>query len=132
MLKNSQNTTKLNGDGFNRIFKASLCSLKGFRAAYKHEAAFRQESWLCLLLFSISFEITSSPKDWLFLICTLMFLLFAEIVNSAIEVLSDKITTEHDELIGRAKDLGSAAVFIAMTIVVLVWGVYIFQYITNM
>jgi len=132
MPNNEQNYSKVNGSGLNRIFKASICSMKGFKAAYENEAAFRQESWLCILLFCFSFEIAPSPKDWLFLICTLLFLLFAEIVNSAIEVLADKITTEYDELIGRAKDLGSAAVFIAMTCVIFVWFFYIIEYITVM
>lgn len=128
MSKNDPHFHKANGSGLMRIFKASLCSVKGFKAAYKYEAAFRQESWLCVLLFCFSFEIAPSPKDWLFLICILLFLLFAEIVNSAIEALADKITTEYDELIGRAKDLGSAAVFIAMSSVIFVWGFYIIEY----
>jgi diacylglycerol kinase (ATP) len=73
-------------------------------------------------LFPLSFIFAKSSGHWLALVCCLIFLLFAEVVNSAIEALADQITTDIHELIGRAKDLGSLAVLLALTILALVWG----------
>jgi len=60
----------------------------------------------------------------------LLFLLFAEIINSALEALADRISLEHHELLGRAKDLGSAGVFIAMLVVILTWSVKFYFYLS--
>lgn len=117
---------KPNGTGIKRIFKAAHCSFKGFKAAYTYESAFRQELVLFLVLLPLSFFIAKTITIWLMLIASLLFLLFAELVNSALEVLADKITIEQDELIGRAKDIGSAGVFVALIIFMLVWSCAIF------
>ncbi len=122
MTKKIVITNKINGTGISRLFKATYCSFKGFKAAFKHESAFRQELFLCLLLFPTAFYFAQSRLHLVLLIGTLLFLLFAEIINSALEALADKITLENDELIGRAKDLGSSGVFIALTFLGLVWG----------
>lgn len=111
-----------NGKGVLRVFNATLCSFKGLKAAYKYELAFRQELLLIILLFPISFYLARSKMHWLILITTLLLILFAEIINTALEALADKITLEYDEIIGRVKDLGSAAVFITLIIMLLVWG----------
>jgi diacylglycerol kinase (ATP) len=113
--------SKANGTGIKRVFKAYHCSILGFKAAFRHEAAFRQELFACVILLPISFVIATSLSHWVMLMCSLLFLLFAEIINSALEALADKVSLEHDELIGRAKDLGSAAVFIAISTVTLIW-----------
>jgi len=115
-------TNKVNGTGLSRLFKATYCSYKGFKAALKFESAFRQELLLALFLLPLSFYLAQSTLHQIMLIGSLLFLLFAEIINSAVEALADKITLEHDELIGRAKDLGSAGVFIALTFLWLLWG----------
>ena len=122
---------KRNGSGLSRIYKALFCSIKGVKAAFTHEAAFRQEILLCLLLFPFSFMIATSLFHWVALICSLLFLLFAEIINSAIESLADRISTENHELIGRAKDMGSAAVLFAILLVTLVWLASIYQYLSR-
>ncbi|NMP33279.1 diacylglycerol kinase [Thalassotalea sp. M1531] len=128
MPNNSSNFSKKpNGTGVHRIFKAAYCSYKGFKAAYEHEAAYRQELLMCIILAPISFIIANSSTQLMVLLMTLAFVLFAEIINSAIEALADKITTEHDELIGRAKDLGSAGVFIAFGLLVFCWTYVIFE-----
>jgi len=114
--------TKPNGVGIGRIIKATQCSYQGFRAAFKHESAFRQELLLCAILLPFSFILATSPGHWAALACSLIFLLFAEVVNSAIEALADQISTDIHELIGRAKDLGSLAVFFALTVITIVWG----------
>ncbi len=119
---------KPNGVGLGRIIKATRCSWQGFRAAWHNESAFRQEVLLVCLLFPLSFLLAQSPQHWLGLILSLLFVLFAEILNSAIEALADSVTLEHNPLIGRAKDMGSSAVFIALTQLALVWGLAIYQY----
>ena len=113
---------KQNGAGLGRIFKASYCSYKGFKAAWKHESAFRQELLLVTLLMPLSFVLCTSSHHWLMLIASLLFLLFAEIINSALEALADKVCLDQDPLIGRAKDMGSAGVFLALCVLGLIWG----------
>jgi len=113
---------KPNGVGVGRILKATKCSYQGFCAAYKHESAFRQELLLCAILLPFSFVLATSSGHWVVLVCSLLFLLFAEVVNSAIEALADQISTDIHELIGRAKDLGSLAVLIALTVIIVTWG----------
>jgi diacylglycerol kinase (ATP) len=113
---------KRNGNGARRILRAARCSFSGFQLAWQFEAAFRQECILSLVLIVCSFALATSLEHWCFLIGSLIFLLFAEVVNSAIETLADRITLEEDESIKRAKDLGSAAVFLALVLIVVVWG----------
>jgi len=125
---NKSNQLKPNGLGIIRIFKAFNCSVKGFRAAFKHEAAFRQELCLALILLPFSFVIASSLASWVMLISSLLLLLLVETINSAIEALADQISTDFHELLGRAKDLGSSAVFIAVSIVALVWSEATYTY----
>ncbi len=122
MTQDTAKTNKVNGTGIARIFKAANCSMKGFKAAFKYESAFRQELLLSLILFPFSFYLAQSNLHFIMLVACLLFLLFSEIINSAIEALADKITLQHDELIGRAKDLASAGVFIALILLWLVWG----------
>jgi len=128
MPSSSSQFNKPNGSGLLRIYKAFKCSILGFKAAIIHEAAFRQELLLCAILLPISFIISSSLSILTSLICSLLLLLFAEIINSALEALADQISTEHHELLGRAKDLGSAAVFLAIVIMILVWGNALYLY----
>jgi diacylglycerol kinase (ATP) len=119
---------KPNGSGIKRVIKAFSCSVAGFQAVFAHEAAFRQEVALCFILFPFSFVLSQTLTDWVILICALLFLLLIEIINSAIEALADRISLEHNELLGRAKDLGSAAVFIALLMLLLIWTNYIYLY----
>ncbi|WNC70723.1 diacylglycerol kinase [Thalassotalea psychrophila] len=128
MNDNKSPINKLNGTGIRRLFKATYCSIKGFKAAWIHESAFRQELLLVLILLPFSFVLAQSTNHWLVLIFSLLFLLFSELVNSALEALADKVCLDHDELIGRAKDIGSAIVFIALVFLKLVWIVATLQY----
>ena len=118
---------KPNGSGFTRILKATRCSLLGLQAAYKHESAFRQELCLCLCLIPLSLFIASSGMQLALLLSSLILLLLVEVINSAIEAVVDRIGLEHHELSGRAKDLGSAAVFLALCICVVTWGGILFD-----
>jgi diacylglycerol kinase (ATP) len=123
----SAETNKQNGVGLHRVFKASRCSILGFKAAYKYESAFRQELWLAVFLFPVSLFIAQSAVQLALLIGTLILLLLVEVINSAIEAVVDRIGLEHHELSGRAKDLGSAAVFLAILFGVIIWTAIIFD-----
>lgn len=118
---------KPNGTGLTRIFKAAVCTYKGFGAALRHEPAFRQELLLAALLCPLAFYIAETRSQLLLLILSLLLLLLTELVNSALEALADAISLEHNELLGRAKDMGSAAVFIAIVCVTLVYGDALYQ-----
>lgn len=113
---------KPNGLGLKRVFKATYCSYLGFKAAFKEEAAFRQELVLSVVLVPISFWLATSLLHWALLISTLLIILIVELLNSAIEALTDRVSTERHVLSGRAKDMGSAAVTLSLLIVMIVWG----------
>jgi diacylglycerol kinase (ATP) len=121
-------TNKQNGIGIKRIFKTTICSYYGFRAAWKNESAFRQELVMTIILIPLTFLLSDSANHWLLLFGSIMFVLFAKIVNSAPEALAGSVTLEHHALIGRAKDLGLSAVFIALSFLLVVLGEAIFQY----
>lgn len=107
--------------GFTRIINAAGYSWLGFKAAYKNEAAFRQELWLCILLMPAALYFGETLMDKAILISSLLFILIVELLNSAIEAVVDRIGDEVHELSGRAKDMGSTAVFIAISMVVVIW-----------
>lgn len=119
---------KPNGSGFSRILKATYCSLLGFKAAYQHEAAFRQELWLVLLLTPVAWLISATFSDFVVLMVVMLFVLVVELLNSAIEAVVDRVGLERHELSGRAKDLASAAVTTSLIIASLVWLAFIIQY----
>ncbi len=118
---------KPNGSGIGRILKATECSRKGFVAAWRNEAAFRQEAVLAILMFPLSFVLAESVGHWALLVGVLLLVLIVELLNSAIEALTDRVSLERHALSGRAKDMGSAAVTLSLTIVALVWGAAIWQ-----
>ena len=97
-------------------------SAQGLTAALQHEAAFRQELLLIVLLTPAAIWLGRSLGEVLLLLCPLILVLIVELLNSAIEALADTITREHHPMIGRAKDLGSAAVFLSIAFAVLVWA----------
>ena len=112
---------KTGATGFTRIFNAAGYSWLGFKAAYKHEAAFRQELWLCMALTPVALYFGPSYADKAILLASLVFILLVEILNSALEAVVDRFGDELHPLSGRAKDMGSAAVFLAFVIAGLVW-----------
>ncbi|MFB2831679.1 diacylglycerol kinase, partial [Aeromonas jandaei] len=97
--------------GVTRIINAAGYSMKGLRSAWINEAAFRQELMLILLLMPLAFWIGDSLNQILLLIIISWLVVIVEVLNSAVEAVVDRIGPEHHELSGRAKDLGSAAVF---------------------
>ena len=112
--------------GLTRIIKAGQYSWQGIRAAYRHEEAFRQESWLAIVLIPLAFFVAQSGIELALLIGSVVLVLIVEILNSAIEAVVDRIGLEHHELCGRAKDMGSAAVLFALLNVVVVWGAVLY------
>jgi len=113
--------------GLTRIIHAYGYSMQGIRAAFKHEAAFRQELFLAMILIPLAFFITQDVVKLALLISTPLFVLVVEILNSAIEAVVDRFGDEHHELSGRAKDMGSAAVWFSLLITLLVWGLILYD-----
>ena len=117
---------KPNGGGVSRVFKATYCSYLGLKAAIKEEAAFRQELLLAIVMFPASFWLAQDLVHWALLVSVLLLVLIVELLNSAIEALTDRVSTERHVLSGRAKDMGSAAVTLSLLIVGIVWGVSLY------
>ena len=107
--------------GFTRLVDATRYSSKGLRACWKHEAAFRQELILLLVLLPVSIFLAENPLQWLLLVMPLVILLIVELLNSAVVTVVDRIGDDFHELSGRAKDMGSAAVFICLVLTGLSW-----------
>ena len=108
--------------GVTRIINATGYSMKGLKSAWINEAAFRQELVLVLALMPLAGWLGDSLNEILLLVCISWLVVIVEVLNSAVEAVVDRIGSEHHELSGRAKDLGSAAVFIALALNALVWG----------
>jgi diacylglycerol kinase (ATP) len=113
--------------GFRRVIRATRFSAQGFAHAWKYEAAFRQELVLAVVLTPVAFWLGQTVVERASLIAVLLLALIVELLNSAIETAIDRHGDEHHVLSGRAKDLGSAAVFVALLVVVLVWGAVAWQ-----
>ncbi len=113
--------------GIERIIWATCYSYRGIRAAIQNEAAFRQEFCLLLLLVPLAFWLGESVEQRILLIAPCLLVLVVELLNSAIEAVVDRIGPERHELSGRAKDMGSAAVFLSLLLVILTWGLIIWE-----
>ncbi|MEJ5072743.1 diacylglycerol kinase [Enterobacter ludwigii] len=107
--------------GLTRIIKAAGYSWKGFRAAWQNEAAFRQEGVAAVIAIILACWLDVDAITRVLLIGSVLLVMIVEIINSAIEAVVDRIGTERHELSGRAKDMGSAAVFLAICIAALTW-----------
>lgn len=107
--------------GVTRIIKATGYSLKGLKQAWQHEAAFRQELMLLVVAVLVACWLPVSLLERLLLIGVVVVVVLMELVNSAIEAVVDRVGMEHHELSGRAKDIGSAAVFVALVFAAVVW-----------
>jgi diacylglycerol kinase (ATP) len=107
--------------GLARIVAATRYSLRGLGAAWRHEAAFRQELVVVALLVPVAFRMARSAGELVLLLGTLVLVLITELLNSAIEALADAVSLERHPLLGRAKDLGSAAVMLAIGVAAGAW-----------
>ena len=108
--------------GWRHLIHSTRYSLKGLRAAFRHESAFRQELALCLVLVPLAWWIGDTPVEWILLVGSCFMVLIVELLNSAIESVVDRIGPERHVLSGRAKDIGSAAVMMALLTAGLTWG----------
>lgn len=114
--------------GVARIVAACGYSMQGLKAAYRDEAAFRQECWLVAVLLPIALIWNVGPVEKVLLIGSLMLVPIVELLNSAIESVVDRIGPEYHELSGRAKDIGSAAVLLTLLLMGLTWGLLLVDY----
>ncbi|CAO98148.1 diacylglycerol kinase [Erwinia tasmaniensis] len=110
-----------NATGLTRIIKAAGYSWKGLRAAWRHEAAFRQETVAVTIAIFIAALLDVDAVTRVLLIGTVVMVIIVEILNSAIEAVVDRIGSEIHPLAGRAKDMGSAAVLLSILLAVFVW-----------
>jgi len=107
--------------GLKRILNATGYSISGFKAAYKNEAAFRQIVLVNLILIPVSFFLDVSRSEHVLLIIVCLFAMIVELFNSAIEAVVDRVSLEKHQLSKNAKDMGSAAQFVALSIIAITW-----------
>ncbi|OCG42805.1 diacylglycerol kinase [Gilliamella sp. Bif1-4] len=112
--------------GLLRILKAAKYSLKGLKSAIKHEAAFRQELILLVVAYIVVMLIDFSIYERILLLGSIGVVMITELINSAIECVVDRIGSERHDLSGRAKDYGSAAVFLSLLLTIILW-IYLFS-----
>jgi diacylglycerol kinase (ATP) len=108
--------------GIKRVLNAAGYSWAGLSAAFKHEDAFRQELFLALVLVPLALFLGHTGIERALMVGAVLGVLIVELLNSAVEAAVDRISLEHHQLIKRAKDMGSAAVMIALINVVVVWA----------
>ncbi len=112
---------KENGAGLARLLRAVRCSRAGLSAAWRNEEAFRQELLLGAVLIPLALWLGKTGPERALLVASLLVLFIVELLNTAVEVVVDRIGLERHDLSGLAKDLGSAAVSLAIVQAVAVW-----------
>lgn len=113
--------------GIERIIKATVYSWQGLKATFRNEAAFRQETLLALVLTPAGLWLGRDGVERALLVGVLILVLIVELLNTGIEIIVDRFGGEQHELSGRAKDVGSAAVFMSLANVVVVWALVLFN-----
>jgi diacylglycerol kinase (ATP) len=108
--------------GPGRVLKAAKWSIQGLAAAWLHESSFRLEVCLFVVLAPMGIWLGQTPVEQVLLVGVLILVLAAELLNSAIEAVIERFGNELHDLAGRAKDMGSAAVFVLMMNALLAWG----------
>jgi diacylglycerol kinase (ATP) len=108
--------------GPGRMLKAAVWSLQGLRAAWLHESSFRLEVYLLVVLGPLGLWLGGNGVERALLVGSCLLVLAVELLNSAVEAVIERYGAEFHELAGRAKDMGSAAVFVVMLNVLLTWG----------
>lgn len=111
--------------GIKRIFSAFFYSLDGFRAAWRHEHAFRQELMLAVPGIVVAALLPVTGLERIALIGVLLLVLIIELLNSAVEAVVDRVSLDRNPLSKNAKDLGSAAVFLSFVFALITWGVIV-------
>ena len=105
-----------------QLFNAFRWSMKGLHAGWRHEASFRLEAMLAIVMVPLGLWLGHGALEKIALVLPAVLVLSAELLNSAIEAVVDKVSPEFHELAGRAKDMGSAAVFLLLMFTVLSWA----------
>jgi diacylglycerol kinase (ATP) len=113
--------------GIDRIVHAARNSLNGLHAAYTGESAFRQETWLAVVMLPLSFWLGRTAIEIALLAATVLLVLIVELLNSAIEAVVDRVSFEWHDLSKRAKDIASAAVLLALLLCAGMWLMVIAQ-----
>lgn len=113
--------------GWRRIVAATGYSAAGLKAAFRHEAAFRQELAIGVPALLLAGWVASTAWQALALVTVVVLVWIVELLNSAIESLADAVSDEHRPLLGRAKDLGSAAVMLSLLLAGAVWALALWQ-----
>ncbi|BAL26034.1 diacylglycerol kinase [Azoarcus sp. KH32C] len=111
--------------GLMRVFNALRYSMDGLSAAFLHEDAFRQECILAAILIPVAFFVPTSGAGKALLVGSVLLVMVVELINSAIEATVDRVSLERHQLAKRAKDIGSAAVLIALINLAATWGLVI-------
>lgn len=109
--------------GIARILDAFGYSMKGFAAVWRYEAAFRQELALAVVLIPAACWLATNAVELILLIASVFWVLMAELMNSSVEAVVDRTGFEKHELSGRAKDIGSALVFLSLVLLAIVWAI---------
>jgi diacylglycerol kinase (ATP) len=112
--------------GLQRIWNAFQYSLDGLSAAFRHEDAFRQEVFLAAILIPAAFFTPAAGTGKALMVASVLLVLIVELLNSAVEAAVDRASLENHPLAKRAKDFGSAAVFISLVNVPVVWLIVLF------
>ncbi|MFK8986310.1 diacylglycerol kinase [Acinetobacter seifertii] len=107
--------------GLKRILNATGYSISGFKAAYKNEAAFRQIILINVVLIPTSFFLDVTRGEHALMVIVCLFAIIVELFNSAIEAVVDRVSLEKHQLSKNAKDMGSAAQFVALSIIAVTW-----------
>ncbi|WP_457573700.1 diacylglycerol kinase [Desulfolithobacter sp.] len=113
--------------GLRHVYQAMIHSFRGLAAAFRYEEAFRLELLAVLLMLPLVFWLGDSGMERALLAGSLLLVLIAELINSAIEAVVDRISLEYHDLSGRAKDIGSAAVFMTLVNVTVIWGLLLYE-----
>ena len=122
----SQDNTHKSKAGVARIWNAFLYSVEGLAAAFRHETAFRQVVLLAVILIPTALLLPVNGTGKALMLGSVLLVLIVELINSAIEAVVDRISPEHHPLAKRAKDFGSAAVFLSLINVPLIWALVMF------
>ena len=125
-IDSSMRTPFKGRSGFHRMWNALFYSLDGLSAAFKHEDAFRQEVLLALVLVPIALHTPATGAGKALMIGSVLLVLIVELINSSIEAVTDRVSLENHVLAKRAKDMGSAAVMLALINVPVVWVLVLF------
>lgn len=115
------NQGKPGNTGIKRVIKATGYSIQGLKAAFKHEAAIRQELGLLVVAILLLCWLDVTMLESIVMLSSVVLVLIVELINSAIEAVVDRIGVEHHELSGRAKDIGSSAVLVALVLAGFIW-----------